>query len=597
MSGNKWENGVFWQWLAFAALVLLMGCNASLYRKAADDEVYGILDSRRQAILGKTDQFRIDTEVSKRSPEDVNGSEIVRKRYSANSGRYWDKSTTGGQQMLTLNEALELAEKGNREYQKRREQLYLKALVLTDTRHKFAFKFSSGKDIPSVNLNLKRKSNGGLQGTSSANLSLEKMLKTGGKISATLANDLVLYFDGNKPKVPSITLSLAQPLLRGAGADIAAEILTQAERDVIYEVRDFNHYQKDFAVGVVNDYYSLLQQGESLRLTYDNYLSSTNFTWEMTNRVNAGLNSEFEYKQALEAEYDSRLGYISATNDYQNSLDAFKQKLSLPLGERLALDFTELEGLKKRVITENPKTGEKSLPAMPLTDRLGYRLAITNRLDILNHVDKFEDSKRKVKVARKDLLPSLSILADASLQDQFYSSFQPEDFTVNAGLKLNLPLDQLSERNAYRRSLINFEEMVRELSIQLDKLRDGVRADVRNLAKQRENYSTQIKAAQNAKDNLDATRERLKLGFPGVRTRDIITARSALLRAEQDVLKAIVEYQKTRLKLLKDVGILNTSVKEFWLKDQPVWGGGFVPSNSNVDDFQQLVSPEEILKN
>ena len=220
---------------------------------------------------------------------------------------------------------------------------------------------------------------------------------------------------------------------------------------------------------------------------------------------------------------------------------------------------------------------------------------LSNRMD--SFVDKFEDSKRKVKVARKDLLPSFSILADASLKDQFYSSFQPEDFTANAGLKLDLPLDQLSERNAYRRSLINFEAQVRALAIRLDSLRDGVRADVRNLAKQRNNYFTQLEALKNAEENLLATRQRLRLGFPGVRTRDIITAQDALLGAQLAVSSAIVDYQKTRLKLLKDVGILDTSVKEFWLRDQPVPGVKVVPPNPAGDDSQKLVSPDEILKN
>ena len=584
LNENSRENVVFWQWLAFVALVLVVGCEASRYGKAADEEVYGILDRRRQAVLGKTNQFRIDTEVSKRSLEDVNGSEIVRDRYSANSGRFWDTNSAGVQQKLTLEKALELAEKANRTYQNNREQLYLAALSLTGTRHQFALKFVQSD----VDLGLKRLSTGGLRGNSDAGFGLEKKLKTGGKISANLANDLVLYFDG-KPKVPSMTLSLAQPLLRGAGADIAAEILTQAERDVVYEVREFNHFQKDFAVEIVNDYFSLLQQGESLRLSYNNYTNRIFFRKEVEARVRAGLQSEFEAKQALESEYSQKLGYISSTNSYQNSLDDFKQKLSLPLGERLALDFSELNKLKQLAAT-------RGLPTLPLTDRMGYRLAITNRLDILNEVDKFEDSKRKVKVARNDLLPSLSIVADAALRDQFYSSFQPEDFSANAGLKLDLPLDQLSERNAYRQTLINFERRVRTLAIQLDNLRDGVRADVRNLAKQRESYFTQIEALKNAEESLLATRQRLRLGFPGVRTRDIITAQDALERAQQSVLSAIVDYQKTRLKLLKDVGILDTSVKEFWLKDQSVPGVQVAPQDPGGDSLQ-LISPKEILKN
>jgi outer membrane protein TolC len=559
---------VFWMWLALSALVVGVGCEASKYGKAADDEVYGILDSRRQAVLGDTNQFRIGTDISRRPVGDVNGSEIVRSQYA------------NGERVLTLEDALEQAVKANRTYQFNREKLYLQALSLTSTRHQFALKFTTA----SVDMGLERKSNGGLGGNSDADLTLQRIFKTGGKVTATLANDLVLYFDG-KPKVPSITLALSQPLLRGAGAEMAAEILTQAERDVIYEVREFSHFQEEFAVDVIRDYYSLLQQGEDLRLTYNNYTNRIFFRQEIEARVRAGLSAEFEAKQAFEAEYSSKLSYIRSTNTYQNSLDVYKQKLNLPLGEQLKLDFTTLEALK-----------QFGLPSVPLTDRMGYRLAITNRLDILNEVDKFEDTKRKVKVAKNDLLPSFSIVADAALKDQFYSSFQPEDFTANAGLKLDLPLDQLAERNAYRQSLINFERALRALATKLDQLRDGIRSDVRNLSQQRENYYTRMEALKNAEENLLATRQRLRLGFPGVRTRDIITALDSLLQAQQSVSQAIVDYHRTRLKLLKDVGIIDMSQEKFWLKDQAIPG---VPQLAPPPDGmnQGVLPPDQILGN
>lgn len=557
--------------MCFAGCLLLMvaavgvGCGSGKYRLAADEEVYGILDDRRETILGATNKFRIDTDLSKRPVEEVSGGEVVRDRY-----------TGGGNRTLTLAEALELAVQANRTYQFNREKLYLQGLALTGTRHQFALKFTSA----SVDLGVGRSTDGSLKGDSDATATLKKAFKAGGTVTASLANDLVLYFDGNKPKVPSLTLNLTQPLLRGAGADIAAEVLTQAERDVIYEVRSFSHYQKQFAVDVVNDYLNLLQQGESMRLSYTNYINRGIFLQEIEARVQAGLQSEFEAKQAKQSEFSAKLSYMSSTNTFQNSLDDFKQKLALPLGTEIRLDFGVLENLK-----------QMGLPPVPITDQAGYRLAITNRLDLLNTIDKFEDSKRKVRVARQDLKPSLSIVADASLTDQFYTSFQPEKFTANAGLKLDLPLDQLSERNAYRTSLISYERQLRSLATELDSLRDGVRTDVRNLVRQRENYFTQLAAEKNAAENLQATRERLRLGFPGVRTRDIITAQDQLLQAQLSVSKASVDYHKTRLKLLKDVGILDTTQEAFWLKTIPVPGSPAVPAGPS----QEIIPPHNIL--
>ena len=123
---------------------------------------------------------------------------------------------------------------------------------------------------------------------------------------------------------------------------IFTEVLTQAERDVVYEVRDFSHYQKTFALEVVNDYLDLLQQGDSMRLPTTTIPIGC-FQTEVNARVGGGLQAEFNAKQAQQSVYTAKISYISATNAFQNSLDDFKQKLSLPLGTDLRLDFNVLE--------------------------------------------------------------------------------------------------------------------------------------------------------------------------------------------------------------------------------------------------------------
>ncbi len=543
------------------------GCSADRYHAQADSEVYGILDARRAQLLGDTNRFRIDTPVTARAPEDVNGTDVVLDRYQ------------GGQRVLPLAEAMRTAVRHNRTYQFNREKLYLQALSLTGTRHQFALKFTKA----TVDAGADRSSTTGkttLDGDADA--TLKKALLAGGQLGATLANDLVFFFDGTKPKVPSITLSLTQPLLRGAGADIAAEVLTQAERDVVYEIRSFSHYQKQFAVDIIRDYYSLLRQAENVRQYYTNYQSRIVFRREMETRVRAGLSAEFEREQSLESEYRAKLDYIRGVETYQNQLDDYKQQLSLPLGERVGLD----RSLLSRIETAG-------LPPVPFDDQTAYRMAITNRLDVINQIDKFEDSKRKVFVARNDLKPGLSIVADMELKDQFYSSFSPDQYRANAGLKLDLPLDQLTERNALRQSEINFERQMRTLATTLDQLRDEVRQGLRNLDRQGQNYATQLAALENARRNLLATQLRLRAGFQGVRTSDIITAQDALLRAQLAVTTAVVDYHTTRLNLLKDVGILQTTGDDFWLRD-PLLPLAPLIAAPPVQQ-QEVVPPDQVL--
>ena len=547
---------------------LLVGCTPFKYRQSADKEVYGILGDRSESVLGTRLDSSIDTTFSSRQPSDVNGSEIISDRNQSIPDR-----------LLSLKETLVLAVKANRSYQYNREKLYLQALSLTGTRHRFAFKVDSA----SADFGFARDADGGVSKESDADASVSKLLKAGGTLTASMANDLVLYLDG-EPKVPSLTFSLAKPLMRGAGADIASEILTQAERDVVYEIRTFSHFQKEFAVEVVNDYLDLLQQGESLRLSYNNYTNRIFFREEVEARVQAGLAAEFEAKQAKQSEYSSKLSYVGSINTFQTSLDDFKQKLALPLAAGVRLDFKVLDDLK-----------QLGLPPLPVSEATGYRLATVNRQDVLNVIDRFEDSKRKVKVAKQDLLPSLSLVADASLKDQFYSSFEHRENSRNAGLKIDLPIDQLTERNAYRSSLIAFERQMRSLAKELDNLLDGIRADLRNLKLQRQNYFTELEARKNAEENLQATQQRLRVGFPGVRTRDIITAQDALLQAQLSVSRASVGYHKIRLKILKDMGILDTSQDNFWLKEFQVPGAVPVPPVPPGGAPEDVIPPDEIL--
>ena len=67
--------------------------------------------------------------------------------------------------------------------------------------------------------------------------------------------------------VADVRFSVTQPLLRGSGSRIVYEPLTQAERDLIYEVRSFERYRRSFAAGrcafedAMIEYHALREKG------------------------------------------------------------------------------------------------------------------------------------------------------------------------------------------------------------------------------------------------------------------------------------------------------------------------------------------------
>ena len=48
----------------------------------------------------------------------------------------------------------------------------------------------------------------------------------------------------------TLTLDLIQPLLRGGGRAVTLEPLTQVERNLLYEIRNFARFRKTFYVAI-----------------------------------------------------------------------------------------------------------------------------------------------------------------------------------------------------------------------------------------------------------------------------------------------------------------------------------------------------------
>ena len=549
--------------IGILGLTTWLGCQTEGHRADADAEVLAILNERSRQILGEEAGTNLVSTTVGERPDTVSPARIIQERF-ADGGR-----------TLTLPAALEMAERHNRSYQLQRETLYLQALSLTGTRHKFVWNPSS-----TVDLGIVRQTDGGLRGDSDADVSVQKLFQTGASVTATLANDLVLYFDG-KPKVPDLTMKLTQPLLRGAGAEIAAEVLTQAERDVVYAVRDYSHYQKTFAIETVGEYFRVLQDKDAVRNSYNNYLNLQKARDRAEAMAEAERLARYQVDQARQSELSARVKYLKAVESYRQALDGFKQRLSLPLGEALRLEDRALTDLVAQGLTP-----------LELDERHGYLMAVTNRLDVLNEVDRFEDAQRKVRVAASDLKPGLDVVVDASLKKQFYSSFSPEEFASTSGLKLKLPLNQLTERNAYRTSLINFEKQMRKLATELDSLRENIREGIRALEQERENYFIQKAALDLARQQVEVMP--LLLQNDDADIRDQLEAQADLVEAQNDVTSAVVDYHVARWNLLKNLGALSVEGGQFWLKNQSVSGFSIADNPEAAEILPEVITPEQV---
>ena len=157
--------------------------------------------------------------------------------------------------MLNLEQVTELGFLNSPQFQTERENLYLTALAVTAERFAFIAQ-------PFVTEQLIRQRAGSQTGGKPFNgwlanttAGFTKTFSTGALLLFNFANQTVynLGRSGGTTSVSTINFDIVQPFLAGGGRAVALEPLTQAERDLVYAIRQFYRFRQEyyayFAVG------------------------------------------------------------------------------------------------------------------------------------------------------------------------------------------------------------------------------------------------------------------------------------------------------------------------------------------------------------
>jgi outer membrane protein TolC len=545
LNRSGWVGTLVWV-ATLTGLCTLGGCTRAYYRRSADKEVYEIIQRVDRQVFGHANPFTIDTSYSKRDPKTILPDEIIQDRMSTN------------RLVINLDQALDLAVRHSREYQTQKEQLYLSALTLTGARYEFTPQF-----LANSTAQISGSPSGSEIGSIKSQIGVSQLLKTGGRLGLSLGNDLVRYFTG-KPDVVArnsaintLSVDLTQPLLRGFGLnDPTVESLTQAERNVVYAVRSFSLYQQQFAVDTVSAYFNLLTQKDIVRNNYRNYTNRLETTKYLEARA-VDRERRSSADDARTAELSAKTSYINSLASYLTALDAFKTRLGLPLSQELYLDDRDLKELI-----------DAGLTPVDIDRQAAFRICVEKQMDLLNAIDRFEDSKRKVRIAADQLRAELSLFANASLQSEGpddYTNFDPNKVRYTAGLRLNLPVDRLHERNNYRATLVSFESQLRSLSLTLDNYKDRIDRGLRTLEQSRLNYLNGLESLRVAQRRVENNIMLLEAGRATIR--DVREAQDGLVLAQNTLATLYANYLTSRLGLLLNIGVIDTRPEKFWLLD------------------------------
>jgi len=536
-----------------AGLAALTGCNQPDHKADADETVYKIIDQKWQNDFGDKSNYKIsDTEPS---PRDIQIEKTIPK-----SG------------ILTMPQAVALATAHNRQYQREKEALYIKALDLRLARHQFDPQFFGGPDGQySKDDNDEAVAYGG-------NLGFEQLLAGGARISTNVTAAWIDILTGNMRSGLTTLLSttITQPLLRGSNRQIVRENLTQAERDTLYQIRLFNRFRKTFVVSIISQYYEVLRQCNVLENARENYNILLDVYKRAENLANAGRLPRFELDQADQDKLQAWDVYIEAEKEYSQALDNFKIALSLPVETQFQLDKNELTalGLASPENVQSDQNATKDTNESELLELIEPKdfsesdiieTALALRLDLANKDDAVYDAKRKVIVAADSLEADLNLTVgiDVSSSETANSSaFGSLIDTIDAGLQLDLPLERMAEANEYRKALITLTQQLRDYQEAEDLVALEVRQAYRDLNESAERYRVHSESLKLARKRFENTF--LLLQYARANTRDVLDAQDDLFDAQNAATESLVNHAIATLSFYRDTGVLQLRPDGMW---------------------------------
>jgi outer membrane protein TolC len=583
--------------LVFAAVLTAAGCqSAADHRREADLASYEIIAQKQDEALGRREPFTIER------PSDTLRRQLLREQNlpqvpQGDDGPSGDEGPTGpgGPLRLDLLGALQVGARNSREYQDRKERVFLAALDLDLEREEFRNSFagllegllgSSGESGSTVST-----------AAFSGEGSLVRRLKSGAMLTGLIALDLVklLTQDGASSLGIYADATISIPLLRGAGKDVVTEPLTQAEREAVYAIWEFERFKKSFAVQVAQDYLAVLLADRETANAEENYRGLITSTRRARRLADAGRLPWFQFDQSLQNELRARDRWVRARESGARTLDRLKVAIGLPTDAQVELDGADLDDLAAvsaplssgdrpagggevppadaPVELEEPGRGEAG--PLEMKEKAALQMALGNRLDLRVAQGRVHDARRRVAVRADALRSGLDLQASAAVggrrgeggADLPDSGLSLDEGRYAALLGLDLPLERTAERDAYRASFIDLEKAMRDV----DELEDLVKLEVRNrlrsLLESREGIIIQRQAVTIAERRVKSTDLLLQAGRAEIRA--VLESSEALLSTQNSLAAAIVDYRVAEMELQRDLGLLQVDEKGLWKEYDP----------------------------
>lgn len=457
-------------------------------------------------------------------------------------------------QKLNLRDALQLAANHSREYQTARETLYTSALTLKSVSHdwdwnpvnSFTGMFTSEQDPSSSSLR------------TSSSLGVTRRFASGARLSATIGLQTLRYFSGDRSvNLTSLgNLTLTQPLLAGAGAEIAREPLTQAERNLIYALRSFVRARSSLLISIAEKYYAVLNAKDSLEIGKRTYASVKSSLERSEAMAEAGRVDPFQVDQARQKVFSAESNLVSLEEAYQSAVDTLKTALGLPLDTRIEADPGDLQ-----------KLAASRLPRPEQDIDAALQGALDKRLDHATVKNRLDDAERAVRIAADAVRARLDLSLVAQPRSNSNGSLDLDLLKLShnsygAGVTADLPFDRTNQLLELKRRHILLTQQRRRVDESRDNIIAGLRQVWRQLRAYEQNYQIQRLSVELSEKRVESTRMLFEGGRVGIR--ELLDSQDDLSAAQNSLTKALVNHRISWLRLLDQLEALPIASDTLW---------------------------------
>ncbi len=572
--------------LTLLGCLALVGCYGSVER--LDQDVAEMIAQRQQLALGQegVNDASVNTPDRIRSPSlydeqpatnnpaaaELPATPIVG---DASQSEVLDPSIRVDEIELDLPALLSYSIEHAPEYRSEKERLFLSTLSLIVERHLWGPRFFN-----TLSADLAGTPESGDYDTAMSlvnDFAVTQRLPYGGTASVSaLVNytNLLQQSSANtspdETQTSGLNAAINLPLLRGAG-QVAREDLIQAERDLIYAVRDFERFRRAFFVDIANTYFNLLRQQQRIKNQERQLEGLTRLADQQRAFYEAELVSRFEADDAAAQVLFGKSDLAQVVDDYATSLDTLKLRIGIPVEQMLVITPVQID-----------------VPQPALDQAQSIKIGQAARLDLQTRSDRVDDARRALRVAKNNLRGDLDVNASVDLNSDSNRDIDGVDLELrdsdyNIGLEYSAPLDRKIELAQYRSSLVDLERSERDYRIQRDRVALDIRDAIRTI--QRAKLTLQLQA-----ENVDLAERRLEsLRIKQQRSKDNIQPRR-IIEAEQDLLDArnrrdqsLADLQTSVLNYLLQTGQMRVDAQGRWL----------VPGTLQSAEPAQEVVPEE----